>query len=103
MALQMKKKGKTLPEIQKVIDQAYKHEYPFDEMSPAYKKYHAAKLWKDTSNPLDKGGSQGSASSTKDNNASTTGDAKGIKSASGAVNAKSSTKGSCCGGKTKAK
>jgi hypothetical protein len=104
VALKMKQQGKGLPEIQKVIDLAYKKEYPFDDKSPAYKKYQAAKLWKESkTESLDKAGSQGSASLAKGKNGGTTHDAKGLKSASAGGDTKSSTKGSCCGGKTKTK
>jgi hypothetical protein len=103
-ALKMKQQGKGLAEIQKVIDLAYKKEYPFDDKSPAYKKYQAAKLWKDTgSTALDKAGYQGGASSAKGKSGATSSDAKGPKPGSAGRNAKSATKGSCCAGKSKTK
>ncbi len=101
IALKMTKSGKTLPEIQKVIDLAYKKEYPWEEASPAFKRYKAAKLWQDPDKLLDKFGSQDSVSSAKGKNGATTSDAKGSKQGAVKGNAKSFTKGACCGGKTK--
>jgi hypothetical protein len=99
----MKKSGKTLAEIQKVIDLAYKKEYPWDEASDAFKKYKAAKLWRDPGKLLDKFGSQDGASSAKDESDGTAGEAKRVNTGASKPNAKSSTKGSCCGGKSKSK
>ena len=39
IAAQMKKQGKSIPEIQKVIDDRYEKEYPFEQPTPAYKNY----------------------------------------------------------------
>ena len=100
VALKMKKQGKGLAEIQKTVDLAYRKEYPFDEKSPAYKKYLADKLWKDDGKAT---GSQGGASSATGKNSSTASDAKNSKTGSLQGNAKRSTKGSCCSGKAKAK
>lgn len=41
IALDLKKKGKSLSEIQKAIDDAFQKQYPFEEPSPALKKYRA--------------------------------------------------------------
>lgn len=104
MALKMKKQGKGLAEIQKTVDLAYRKEYPFDEKSPAYKKYLADKLWKDDGKTSGKSaGSQGGASSATGKNGVASGDAKNSKTGSLQDNAKRSTKGSCCSGKAKAK
>jgi len=104
VALKMKKQGKGLAEIQKTVDLAYRKEYPFDEKSPAYKKYLADKLWKDDGKTAGKSASsQGGASSANSKNSNTTSDSKSPKSDSLQGNAKRSTKGSCCSGKAKAK
>jgi len=104
VALKMKKQGKGLAEIQKTVDLAYRKEYPFDEKSPAYKKYLADKLWKDDGKTSGKSaGSQGGASSATGKNGVASGDAKNSKTGSLQDNAKRSTKGSCCSGKAKAK
>jgi hypothetical protein len=117
VALKMKQQGKSLAEIQKVVDLAYTKEYPWDENSPAYKKYLAAKLWQGSARAeLDKARSQGGASSAKDlvkgklptTTGKTSGGATGAnpnakrESAAGggmsAVEAaKRATKGACCG------
>jgi hypothetical protein len=104
VALQMKKKGQGLAEIQKVIDLAYIKEYPWDEKSAAFKKYEAAKLWKGNIPwPPSKSGSQGGASSAIGKSSATAGDAKSALPSAAKGNAKSSTKGSCCGAKSKIK
>ena len=122
VALKMKEQGKGLAEIQKVVDLAYTKEYPWDENSPAYKKYLAAKLWQGSARAeLDKARSQGSASSAKDktgpesavgnknakqnvsNDKSSAGKFKTPPTASAAEAAKRATKGSCCGGHAQVK
>ncbi|MBU6452960.1 MAG: hypothetical protein KGS72_14340 [Cyanobacteria bacterium REEB67] len=117
VALKMKQQGKSLAEIQKVVDLAYTKEYPWDENSPAYKKYLAAKLWQGSARAeLDKTRSQGDASSAKDlvkgkptsSSGKTSGGATGASMnaksktstaapLSAADAAKRATKGSCCG------
>ncbi|MBS1989237.1 MAG: hypothetical protein JSS83_01900 [Cyanobacteria bacterium SZAS LIN-3] len=101
VALKMKKQGKGLAEIQKAVDLAYRREYPFDDKSPAYKKYMADRLWKDDGKNT--AGSQGGASSAKGKNGATTSDAKKGSTSTLQDAAKHSTKGSCCSGKAKAK
>ncbi|RTL40183.1 MAG: hypothetical protein EKK48_17175 [Candidatus Melainabacteria bacterium] len=41
IAARMKKEGKLIAEIQKVVDDKYANEYPFEKESPALKKYRA--------------------------------------------------------------
>lgn len=103
VALKLKKQNKTLAEIQKTIDLAYRKEYPFDDKSPAYKKYDASKLWKDTAGALDKNGNQGSASSAIDKKTATVSDGKKSNGASAEVVNRQRKKGSCCGASSSSK
>lgn len=45
LALKFYRKGKSIKEIQKYIDQRYAREYPFEEETEIYKKYKAERLW----------------------------------------------------------
>lgn len=51
LALQLKKQGKSLAEIQKAIDQKYEHEYPFDKPSKALLTYRAQRLYHPAARP----------------------------------------------------
>jgi hypothetical protein len=53
IAAQMKKLGRTIPQIQQAIDSKYAKEYPFQEESPALKKYRQMALGVKSTN-LDK-------------------------------------------------
>ncbi|HEY9733274.1 MAG TPA: CYCXC family (seleno)protein [Drouetiella sp.] len=66
IAAQMKKDGKSIAEIQKAVDDKYSHEYPFQDASPALKKYRemitgvkATNSDKPTSNALKPGHTAG--------------------------------------------
>ncbi len=48
IGLKMKRQGKSIAEIQKAVDIMFYKQYPFDEVSPALKKYRAERLWKGT-------------------------------------------------------
>ena len=48
IGLKMKRQGKSVAEIQKAVDIMFYKQYPFDEVSPALKKYRAERLWKGT-------------------------------------------------------
>lgn len=47
VGLKMKRQGKSMTEIQKAVDIMFQKQYPFDEVSPALKKYRAERLWKE--------------------------------------------------------
>jgi hypothetical protein len=107
VANKMKQQGKGLSEVQKTVDLAYCHEYPWDENSPAFKKYIADKAWKtQVEAEIRKARSQGGASSASDKSAASKGTAGNAKSRGGLSKseaAKRATKGSCCSGKTHTK
>ena len=62
VALQMKKEGKSLAEIQKVIDQSYEKQYPFDA-TEILLKYRRERLWQPQT---EKPSSQGKAPGNKE-------------------------------------
>lgn len=45
LALKFHKQGKTLAQIQKIIDKRYEKEYPFEVESEALQRYKASRLW----------------------------------------------------------
>jgi hypothetical protein len=45
MALRMSKNGDKIADIQKAIDEEYSSRYPYQQPSPALKKYLATRLW----------------------------------------------------------
>lgn len=45
LALKMTRDNKPVAEIQKLVDETYSSNYPFEEDSPTYKKYKATKLY----------------------------------------------------------
>ena len=46
LALRLHRDGVPLEEIQKKVDMQYSSQYPFEQDTPAYKKYKATRLWK---------------------------------------------------------
>ncbi|MBX9939313.1 MAG: PCYCGC domain-containing protein [Candidatus Obscuribacterales bacterium] len=100
VALQMKKDGKSLAEIQKVIDQSYEKQYPFDA-TEILLKYRRERLWqpqieKQSSNGKEKSPRDANPKNVKDKNLGNTSSAMGKRvlpsgSASGANH------GGCCG------
>jgi hypothetical protein len=58
IAAQMKKLGKTVPQIQQAIDSKYAKEYPFQEESPALKKYRLMALGAKSTSPDKPSGKQ---------------------------------------------
>ncbi len=45
LALKMHKDGTPIKQIQQEIDERYSDKYPFEEQTPAYKKYKSTRLW----------------------------------------------------------
>ncbi len=45
LANKMHKDGTSIADIQKEIDEKYSKEYPFEQDTPAYKKYKSTRLW----------------------------------------------------------
>lgn len=83
VGLKMKRQGKSMTEIQKAVDIMFQKQYPFDEVSPALKKYRAERLWKE----------EPTGTSTKTNKTKSKSKNSASKAKAGRVKA-----GSCCGG-----
>jgi hypothetical protein len=46
LALEMKKQGKSVSDIQRAVDTKYEKNYPYDHPSPALMRYRKDRLWK---------------------------------------------------------
>lgn len=99
VALQMKKEGKSLAEIQKVIDQSYEKQYPFDA-TEILLKYRRERLWQpQTEKPSSKGKAPGNKETKKsgaDKDLGNTSSAMG-KRALPSGSASGANLGGCCG------
>lgn len=97
IGLKLKREGKTTAEIQKTVDIMFHKQYPFDEVSPALKKYRQERLWKGNESDFEKASiKSGQTKSAAPAGAKGTDRAVPIKT----PQPKSSQhKGSCCGHK----
>lgn len=101
IGLKMKRQGKSIAEIQKAVDIMFYKQYPFDEVSPALKKYRAERLWKGTEATAQ--GPGGSASTGATGSGSGPGSAAARKGSTQkkASSGKRAKTGSCCSGHSK--
>ena len=65
LALKMHKEGTPIKQIQQEIDERYSDKYPFEEQTPAYKKYKSTRLWTTQGTTGDTTASSTTASSEK--------------------------------------
>ncbi len=93
LALKYHKQGKSLAQIQKIIDKRYEKEYPFEVESEALQKYKASRLYKGSSKFKHK--DVGELGSINPDNASQTG------SSQNPPKRKLRKDGSCCEGDPK--
>lgn len=98
IGLKMKRQGKSMAEIQKAVDIMFYKQYPFDEVSPALKKYRAERLWKGTEATQ---GQAGGGSSGATGPGSGPGAARKRGTQKKASTGKSAKAGSCCSGHSK--
>lgn len=104
IGLKMKRQGKSIAEIQKAVDIMFYKQYPFDEVSPALKKYRTERLWKGTEATVQGqagGGSSGGGSSGAAGPGSGPAAARKRGSPKKSSAGKSAKAGSCCSGHSK--